>query len=106
MKINIKQEATWLMAQLKEYVSAVLLRCDDLILLGLESVCLDSAVLYFNYFSQCCNGVTLYMLYRHGLYICIILETVHYRTILEYFATLLKRQYLKKIVAKYSILLH
>ena len=28
----------------------------------------------------CCNGVTLFKLYRHGLYICIILETAHHRT--------------------------
>ena len=37
--------------------------------------------LYFNHFSQsCCNGVTLSKLYRHGLYVCIILETAHHRT--------------------------
>ena len=32
--LKFKQEAMWLMAQLKEYVSAVLCRYDDLILLG------------------------------------------------------------------------
>ena len=51
----------------------------------LESVHLDGAVLYFNYFSQCCNGVTLCKLYRHGLYVCNILETVHHRTTFRIF---------------------
>ena len=29
---------------------------------------------------RCCNGVTLCKLYRHGQYVCIILETAHHRT--------------------------
>ena len=46
----------------------------------MESVHLDGAVLYFNYFSQCYNVLTLCTLYRHGLYVCIILETAYHRT--------------------------
>ena len=38
------------MAQLKEYISAIT---------WLESVHLDGAVLYFNYFSQCYSVVTV-----------------------------------------------
>ena len=76
------------MAQLKVYVSAVLSRYGDLICTWLESVCLDVAVLYFNYFSQCCNGVTLCKLYRHGLYVCIILEPAHHRTTFRIFCNI------------------
>ena len=57
----------------------------------LESVCLDSAVLYFNYFSQCYNGVTLCKLYRHGLYVCIILETAHHRTTFRIFCNITQK---------------
>ena len=39
----------------------------------------------FNYFSQCYNGVTSCKLYRHGLYVCIILETAHHRTTFRIF---------------------
>ena len=46
MKLK-KQEVMWLMGQLKEYVSTVLWRYG---VTWLESVCLDGAVLYFNYF--------------------------------------------------------
>ena len=48
-----KQEAMWVMAQLKEYISTVLWRYEDIILFYLESVYLDDAVLFFNNFSQC-----------------------------------------------------
>ena len=34
---------------------------------------------------ECCNGVTLCKLYRHGLYVCIILEIVQYRTTFRIF---------------------
>ena len=46
----------WLMALLKEYVSAVLEGLMTSFHL-VESVHLDGAVLYFNYFSQCYNVV-------------------------------------------------
>ena len=80
--IPVKQEATWLMGQLKEYVSAVLWRNNDLILLGWK-VCFWMAqfcilIIFPNVIMF--NGVTLCKLYRYGLYVCIISETAHHRT--------------------------
>ena len=62
-----KQEAMWLMAQLKEYISAVLWWYDDLIFLCWK-VCtwmVQFCILIIYHSIICCNGVTSYKLYRH-----------------------------------------
>ena len=50
----------WLMAQLKEYISAVFEGMMTLFYL-FGKCALDGAVLYFNYFSQCYNVVMVYL---------------------------------------------
>ena len=53
-----------------------------------------------------CNGVTLCMLYRHGLYVCIILETPHHRTTSWIFCNITHKTTPEENSTKCSIFLH